>query len=269
MTQSGAVDYALSITNLADVRAKQDELERRYVAVARDQRRKRLVRPYVDGHIRGCLGRLRAAYLQVYQVDDDFPESDRAWLRDIADSLQRFSTAFPGRSRALNVGIAVGILIPILQFPLITWLIAFTGIGAWIANNLNFCMCHVVAPATLGMVGWIMASMVFGFNAKRKALAAFGIYEKERELLTLVKGEIRRETPVDVLGFFLAAVALAIGASIDRRVGSTTIWGGSRAALFLWIAAVLAAISLVAFVRWLIRRNRTDRLTSGAPASTA
>jgi hypothetical protein len=100
------------------VRERQDDLERRYVDVARENRNFYFTRPYVDSHIRASLGRLREAYLQLYQVEDTSP--DREWFQQIADSLEEFSTTFPARSRVLPLGAAAGSLKSFVQFPA-TW----------------------------------------------------------------------------------------------------------------------------------------------------
>jgi hypothetical protein len=205
--------------DLGVVKVRQDDLERRYVEAQRDARRlrSRSARAYVDGHIRASLGRLRDAYLQLYQLEDDNP--DREWFQHIADKIDQFSTTFPARSRALPLGSATLSFHSYAQLPPIVWLVGFTGVGAWVTERALDCACWGMAIASAIAFVWIMRSMIGGFREKRKAFINLEIYQKERELLDLIHGEPYVEGSPDAVGAFLLTVWFAIAAVVERILG--------------------------------------------------
>ena len=256
MNQTRARDTSL-------LRQKQDHLERTYVDVARDDQVTFFARPYVEGHIRTTLNRLRAAYLQVYQVEDDSP--DRGWFQEMAESLDGFATTFPARSRVLPLGSAAMSLRSFVQFPAILWLVGFTGLGSWVAETAGSCACHIIGLSTGVAVIWIAISMVGGFTRKRRVFLKYDVYRSEADVLRLLDCRPRVELQMDVLGLALTTLLFSVAALLDRIVGVRIAFGLDRARVFL----VLAGVSLLGFVVVGLASTRREWAwgRSGSPAT--
>lgn len=248
--------------DFSSVKSRQDRLERKYVEVARRERNAYFARPYVDSHVRTTIHRLREAYLQLYQVEDDSP--DRDWLKEVAESLELFGTTFPTRSRVLPLGSAAISLKSFVQYPVILWLLTFTGVGSWIAENAGFCACHFVSFATIISIGWIALSMVGGFRDKRKAFLRNEIYGEEAVLVEAVGAEPYPERQMDVYGFALMGLVFLIAMTFDRILGFPQVFGIDRATVW----GFLSAVSLLASVVTAIASLRRDWAWGRKPTAT-
>ncbi len=203
----------------------------------RSMRHGPITRALVESHIKGQLGQLRTAYVQIEQsvLETASTLTFRAWLRDSQDSLARFSGTLSFTNFARRIIAALWPLVIALAAVGTVWdtifrvfdkeksqpgvLVTLGALALIVVTYLVFGLSIAATRKRGFFLARISLSSVWAINDRATTagnVTANNIYEMENELFDAINKPKRAELPLDM---YLIAANLLLWAILETIVG--------------------------------------------------